>query len=279
MGNSISWQRELGSFLKSGTPEQAETASLWLCAIGLQGVDGLEPSQYLVKAALRHVRGKITLSQLKSQLYRHYRWHRHSKDLGRDTWEADLVSLHIVELLLEPGFRFEPMELRRIHHHLFEDVYDFAGNFRDYDISKRETVLGGESVNYLDYPLIPQALDRIFAEEQKFTYRGLPPQQIIRRLAQFISAVWIIHPYGEGNTRTTAVFLMKYLKARHLKMRREVFAGNAWYFRNSLVRANYADTQQEVFPTYEFLERFLENLLLKKDNVLVSRHMSISFQW
>ena len=276
MKKSPPWQLVLRCYRKSEDAAQRGRCQIWQAAIGLQGVDGLSPSGYFVTLVQKHIEGKLTFASLEKQLYRYYRWHKNDEELSDDTWEADLVSVHIAELLLDQNFRFEPQELKKIHHHLFKDVYDFAGDFRDYDIRKKEWVLKGESVVYEDCDIIGPSLDRQFSAEQAFSYAGLSAEKAISHIARFIAGIWLTHPYGEGNTRTTSVFLMRYLRSMGMGMRRDQFM-EAWYFRNSLVRACYSCPADGVRADYHFLEMFLENLLTGAENPLRNQELHVDF--
>lgn len=276
MKKSPPWQLVLRSYRNAEDPRQRAKYHIWQAAIGLQGVDGLNPSPCFVKLVQKHIEGRLTLTSLEKQLYRHYKWIKWDEALSGETWEADLVSLHIAQLLSDRSFRLEPMELQKIHHRLFKDVYDFAGSFRDYDIRKKEWILNGKSVRYADCSLIETSLNRIFAAEKGFDYKAVPVREGISHLASFISQVWIIHPYGEGNTRTTSLFLMRYLQHLGVRMYIDVFT-DAWYFRNALVRANYEEPQKNITPDLSYVELFLQNLLLKKENPLRNRELHVDY--
>ena len=276
MKKSPPWQLVLRSYRKSENAEERAKCQIWEAAIGLQGVDGLNPSGYFVELVEKHIMGKLQFPALEKHLYRYYRWHKKNPELSDETWEADLVSTHIAEMLMDRSFRLVPEEFKKVHHHLFKDVYDFAGNFRDYDIRKKEWVLKGESVVYEDCDTIGQSMDRQFAAEQDFSYAGLSAEETIDHLAHFIAGVWLTHPYGEGNTRTTSVFLMRYLQSLGLRMKREEFM-EAWYFRNSLVRASYSCPEDGVQADFSFLKMFLENLLLGAENPLRNQELHVDY--
>ena len=276
MKNTGPWQLVLRPYRRSPDGAQKKRYSVWIAAIGLQGVDSLSPSDYFIRLVQKHIEGKLTFSQVEKKLSFYYRWHSHSPDISEETWEADLVSCHIAQLLSETDFEFSPRELLNIHHKLFKDVYDFAGDFRNYDIRKKEWVLNGDSVSYADWETIEKALPRLFKIEQQTSYRDLSARKAIGHLARFISALWLIHPYGEGNTRTTAVFLMRYLKSMGFFFDHEVFL-EAWYFRNCLVRANYKNPEKGISRDYHFLEGFLQNLLLGAENPLRNQELHVDF--
>ena len=276
MKNSPPWQLVLRGYQKAQDPAQRGRCQIWQAAIGLQGVDSLTPSSYFVSLVEKHILGKIKFPDLEKSLYRYYKWCKWSQEISHETWEADLVSLHIAELLMDRSFHLDPREFKKIHHYLFNDVYDFAGDFRDYDIRKKEWILKGKSVSYADYDTIGPSLNAQFSAEQNFSYDGLSVRESIPHIARFIAGVWLTHPYGEGNTRTTAVFLMRYLQSMGLRMKRDEFA-EAWYFRNTLVRACYARPQDGITPDFQYLERFLQNLLLGEQNPLRNQELHVDY--
>lgn len=192
------------------------------------------------------------------------------------TQEADNVSARITKLLSEKAFSFTTSEYISIHKKLFADIYAHAGLIRDYNITKKEWVLDGQTVIYGTASEITDTINYDLAEEKKFTYQGLSSNDIIAHLAKFVSGLWQIHPFREGNTRTTAVFFIKYLRTLGYDVTNDIFADNAWYFRNALVRANYNDIKNGVHATTEYLELFLRNLLLGENNKLSNRSMHIS---
>lgn len=147
---------------------------------------------------------------------------------------------------------------------------------RDYNITKKEWVLNGATVLYGSAPELRATLEYDFSEEKKFSYKNLSMDEIIHHLAVFVSRLWQIHVFGEGNTRTTAVFFIKYLRTLGFDATNDILAENAWYFRNALVRANYNDLKNGVHETTEYLELFLRNLLLDEKKELHNRSMHIS---
>ena len=192
------------------------------------------------------------------------------------TEEADKVSSRIAEILAEPAFFFSPNEYIGIHRRLFQGIYKHAGKIRDYNITKREWVLDGATVLYGSASELRETLEYDFRQEKSFDYHGLSMDEIIHHLASFISRLWQIHIFGEGNTRTTAVFFIKYLRSLGFATTNDIFAENAWYFRNALVRANYTDLQKEIHETTEYLEIFLRDLLLEENHPLQNRTLHIS---
>ena len=192
------------------------------------------------------------------------------------TEEADKVSFRIAEILSETAFSFSPNEYISIHRKLFQGIYKHAGKIRDYNITKKEWVLDGATVMYGSASELRVTLEYDFSQEKDFSYKGLSMDEIIHHLAVFISRLWQIHIFGEGNTRTTAVFFIKYLRTLGFSTTNDIFAENAWYFRNALVRANYTNLQKGIYETTEYLEAFLRNLLLNEKNELHNRDLHIS---
>ena len=262
-------------YLKESEPDKAHKGYVWSTAIGLQAVDGLKPSKYLIDTAVRNIEGKITIKEAQSLIDSYYRERpAHISDDERSE-EADKVSSRIAEILSETAFSFSPNEYISIHRRLFRGIYKHAGRIRDYNITKKEWVLDGASVMYGSASELRATLEYDFSQEQDFSYRGLSMDGIIHHLAVFVSGLWQIHIFGEGNTRTTAVFFIKYLRTLGFSATNDIFAENAWYFRNALVRANYTNLQNGIHATTEYLELFLRNLLLSEKNELRNRNLHI----
>ena len=272
------WQLELSEYIRQGEPSRAEKSAAWQTAIGLQSVDGLTTSEYLLETAKEHIEGDIDLPEAKRRIESYYEQRENRKAAGDGTMEADIVSTRITELLGEKTFQFSPAELQSIHRRLFTGVLDHAGKLREYNIIKKECVLNGATVLYAAYDSIRDTLDYDFAQEKRFSYEKLSAPEAIRHIAAFTSGIWQIHPFGEGNTRATAVFIVKYLKTFGFAVNNDVFAENSWYFRNALVRANYNDLQNSIHATNEFLERFFENLLLDAKHELKNRYLHVDYE-
>ena len=263
-------------YLRESEPDKAHKGYAWSTAIGLQAVDGLKPSKYLIDTAIKNIEGKITMKEAQNLIDSYYEERPvHLSDDER-TEEADKVSLRIAEILSEIAFSFSPNEYIAIHRKLFQGIYNHAGKIRDYNITKREWVLDGATVMYGSASELRATLEYDFSQEKDFSYKGLSMDEIIHHLAVFISRLWQIHIFGEGNTRTTAVFFIKYLRTLGFAATNDIFAENAWYFRNALVRANYTNLQKGIHETTEYLELFLRNLLLNEQNELQNRNLNIS---
>ena len=263
-------------YLKQAEPSKRDKSYAWRTAIGLQKVDGLEPSQYLIDTAIKNIEGDITIKEAQALLNSYYKENGKVNDKGR-TEEADKVSAQITELLSEKAFSFSTNEYISIHKKLFDGIYDYAGILRNYNITKKEWVLNGETVVYGTATELRATLDYDINQEKKFNYKGLSVKDIIHHLAVFVSGLWQIYAFSEGNTRTTAVFFIKYLRTLGYNVTNDIFAENAWYFRNALVRANYTDLKNDIHSTTEYLELFLENLLLNKGHELLNRTMHINY--
>ena len=267
---------DLESYNIQGEPERRERGYIWHTAIGLQKTDGLTPSDYLVSIANKNINGEITLEEAHDLIEDYYKVRPPSVTDENRTEEADKVSARITSLLAEKTFTFSPVEYISIHRQLFCGIYRFAGQIRDYNISKNEWVLNGETVYYASAQSIRETLDYDFAQEKAFNYKGLSMPQIAEHIARFISGLWQIHAFGEGNTRATAVFTIKYLRTFGFDVTNDIFAANAWYFRNALVRANYNDFKLGIYATHEYLDKFFSNLLLNEKNELKNRDLLVS---
>ncbi len=268
---------DLNSYLRAKEPGMREKAYAWKTAIGLQKVDGLETSDYLLETAKKNIEGEISLAEARARIENYYKT-RPSKGqavVDSRTKEADLVSQHITEILAEPTFSLTPASFISIHRRLFRGVFSHAGKIRDYNITKSEWVLDGDTVRYESADVIAATLEFEFEKERRFIYKGLTPQEIVAHLVRFVGDVWQIHAFGEGNTRTISVFTIKYLRHLGYDVTNNVFAENAWYFRNALVRANYTNLPRGVHSTPVYLERFFVNLLLGGHNELKSRYLHI----
>lgn len=264
-------------YIQQGEPSQREKAETWAVAIGLQDVDGLKPSEYLIDTARKHIEGDVDYEEAKRLVESYYETLPLSMQ-NEDEEEADKVSLHITQLLSENTFTFSPAGLSNIHRRLFVGVLPFAGRYRDVNITKKEWVLDGDTVLYASCDAISETLAYDFEKERAFSYKHVAPDRMIEHIARFIAGVWQIHPFREGNTRTTAIFLIKYLRKLGFQITSRPFADYAKYFRNALVRANYSNYEKKIEETTEFLELFLRNVLLGEQNELKKRYQHIRWQ-
>lgn len=262
-------------YIKESEPSKQVKGYAWHTAIGLQAVDGLETSEYLAHTAARNIEGEISFDEVSALLQAYYK-ENPARDAGDRTEEADKVSARIAALLSERAFSFTPNEYLSIHRSLFAGIFSHAGCIRGYNITKKEWVLNGATVLYGSATELQATLNYDLSEERKFSYKNLSMSEVIHHLAIFISRLWQIHVFSEGNTRTTAVFFIKYLRTLGFDVTNDIFAENAWYFRNSLVRANYNDLKNGIHETTEFLELFLRNLLLNENHPLHNRTLHIS---
>ena len=264
-------------YIKESELDTVNRGYVWSTAIGLQAVDGLKPSSYLIDTAIKNIEGKITLKEAQNLIDTYYEESPASTfDDDDRTEEADKVASRIAQILSETAFSFSPLEYLSIHKKLFKGMYNHAGKMRTYNITKKEWVLDGATVVYGSASQLKATLEYDFSQEKEFSYKNLMMDEIIHHLALFISRLWQIHVFEEGNTRTTAVFFIKYLRTLGFNVTNDIFAENAWYFRNALVRANYTNLQKNIHETTEYLELFLRNLLLDEKNELRNRTMHIS---
>jgi len=271
------WNLELSEYIKQGELAKKEKAKTWETAIGLQDVDGLKPSKYLLDTAKEHIEGNINLDEAKKRINRYYEQSSERKN-ETNTEEADKVSVRIAEILSEKAFNFAPTEMLNIHKRLFAGIYDGAGKYRDYNFTKKEWILNDDTVTYSSYETLKETIEYDFEQEKSFSYKDLSLNESIKHLCRFISDIWQVHPFCEGNTRTTAVFLIKYLRTFGFNINDEVFAENSWYFRNALVRANYKNYVKNIFEDISFLEKFFYNLLTDTKYELKNRYMHIDYK-
>lgn len=263
-------------YIRQGEPAQRERADAWRVAIGLQAVDGLKTSEYLHQTARRNIEGEITIDEARELLKQYYVSKTTHNEEEADKEEADRVSGNIAKLLQTDAFTYSVAGLAAIHRAIFEGVFKHAGRFRDYDISKKEWVLQWDSVLYGRWQDLKMTIEYDLEQERQFDYTGLDKGQIIEHLARFVAGLWQIHPFAEGNTRTTAVFTIKYLRYLGFSVNNDLFERHSWYFRNALVRANYRNVVKGVEREPLFLIRFFRNLLLGENNELKNRYMIIN---
>jgi len=291
----------LDEYIRQGEPQQRERSEAWKVAIGLQQVDRLQTSEYLLDTAKRHIEGDISIGEAKELIDSYYKSAAGRKEVegerteqrepssslewpSRDgrrqcqrTEEADKVAARITELIEEKTFSFTPAQLISIHRRLFEGIYKLAGRIRDYNITKNEWVLGGKTVYYASADTISDTLAYDMGQEREFNYANMNIDEAIRHLTRFCANLWQIHAFCEGNTRTTAVFMIKYLRTLGFNVVNDVFAENSWYFRNALVRANYSDLTAGISETTLYLERFFRSMLLGEEHDLRNRIMHVDW--
>lgn len=273
------WQFDTEEYIRQGEAGKAEKSYSWKTAIGLQDVDGLETSEYLLKTAKEHIEGAIDIATAKARIDSYYESRERRKEEEQRTEEADKVAVRIAQILSEKAFQFSAAEYIAIHRKIFSGIFEHAGTIRSYNITKKEWVLHGETVLYAPADSIRTTLEYDFHAEKEFSYRELSLAESVRHLAKFTSDIWQIHPFCEGNTRATAVFIMKYLRTFGFAVDNDIFADHSWYFRNALVRANYNNLLQGIHATTEYLELFFENLLLGANHELKNRYLLVNGCW
>ena len=272
---------DFDAYIRQGEPDKKEKASIWRTAIGLQAVDGLQTSEYLLETALKHIEGEIDIDEARQLIQTYYQSKTQHDVTDDDMQEADKVSVNITKILSSQTLDFSAKGYIALHRRIFEGVFKHAGKVRDYNITKKEWVLDGDTVHYLNWEDLHRALDYDIEQERQFIYKGLTTDQLIKHIAHFVSDIWQIHAFGEGNTRTTAVFAILYLRDLGYKVENDMFAQHSWYFRNALVRANYRNAVEGIDYAPEYLERFFRNLLLGEQWDLRNRYLHIhpSDEW
>lgn len=261
--------------IENETTDTNKKQEYWNTGIGLNKVDNLEPSKYLLDLSKKNINGELKYYEVENLLKSYYET-QNSTDINiQKEKECDLVSLRIAQLLEDKSFGFSPIILKNIHRYLFKDIYDFAGNYREYNISKKEPILNGETVKYVNYQDIESYFEYDFKEEKNFDYSKLNNDELITHIAKFTSSIWQVHPFGEGNTRTTAVFIEKYLNNMGFNVNNDMFKEYSLYFRNALVRSNYGNIPKGIYPIFDYLIMFFENLLQNKNNELKNSELYV----
>lgn len=261
--------------IEDETTNSSKKQEYWNTGIGLNKVDNLEPSKYLLELSQKNINGELKYYEVEGLLKTYYETQDDNNINVQREKECDLVSLRIAQLLEDKSFKFSPITLKNIHKHLFKDIYDFAGNYREYNITKKEEILNGNTVKYVNYQDIESYFEYDFKEEKEFDYSKLTKDELIVHIAKFTSSIWQVHPFGEGNTRTTAVFIEKYLNNMGFSVNNEMFKDNSIYFRNALVRSNYGNIPKGIYPEFKYLVMFFENLLEDKNNKLNNKELYV----
>ena len=267
---------EFEEYIRQGEPGKKERAQIWRTAIGLQAVDGLQVSDYLKETVKRNIEGEISIDEVQRLVKAYYVSKTNREPDDDDRQEADNVAGNIGKILASDTLDFSTNGFIALHRRIFKGVFRNAGQVRDYDITKKEFVLRGDTVRYLNWEDLRRALDYEIEREKQFSYKGLSKDEIVSHIALFTSGIWQIHAFGEGNTRTTAVFIILYLRSIGFIVSNDMFAENSWYFRNALVRANYKNAVYGIEYTLIYLERFFRNLLLGEQWELKSRYLVIN---
>ena len=262
-------------YIRQGEPSQKEKALNWKTAIGLQAVDGLRVSDYLRETAQKHIEGEISSDDVKRRIREYYQTKTKREPDDDERQEADSVSSNIQEILATNTLDFSVRGYMALHRKIFDGVFKHAGQLRKCDISKKEWVLEWDTVDYLFWQDLHRALEYDIAKEREFSYKGISQDDLIKHIARFTSDLWQIHAFGEGNTRTTAVFIIQYLRSLGFEVTNDMFAKHSWYFRNALVRANYKSAVKGIDYSPVYLERFFRNLLLGEQWDLRNRYLHI----
>ena len=247
----------------------------WDMAIGLQQVDNLKPSKYLEQIREKNILGELTIEEVEQSLKEYYTTKEKQKDINHKELECDFVSMRIVELLNQDNFKLSVDYLKYIHKYLFQDVYEFAGEFRKIDFSKHEKILNNDSVAYGDCKTLTESLEYDISLEKEKDYKDMSIVEMIKNITDFTSNIWQVHPFREGNTRTTAVFIYKYLNSLNFNQNIFIYKNKASYFRNALVRSNYFNNYLNIKEEKGYLIKFYEILLLGKNNNLHSEDLIV----
>ena len=266
---------DFDEYIRQGEPLKCEKGLAWQTAIGLQAVDGLKPSEYLLQTARKDIEGEIGIDDVERLVASYYESKEVRTEQDEQSREADVAATNIRKLLAEKTFAFSLVGLTAIHRRIFTGIFDFAGEIREHNITKKEWVLRGDTVLYVSAPDISRAIEYDLEQERQFDYSQTDLNGFVSHFSKFVSGLWQIHPFREGNTRTTAVFAIMYLRSLGFDVQNDMFANHSWYFRNALVRANYQNVQKGIKREPAFLEQFFRNLLLGEQHELRNRLMLI----
>ena len=266
---------DFDEYIRQGEPLTREKGLVWQTAIGLQAVDGLKPSEYLLQTARKDIEGEIGIDDVERLVASYYESKEVRTEQDEQSREADVAATNIRKLLAEKTFAFSLVGLTAIHRRIFTGIFDFAGEIREHNITKKEWVLRGDTVLYVSAPDISRAIEYDLEQERQFDYSQTDLNGFVSHFSKFVSGLWQIHPFREGNTRTTAVFAIMYLRSLGFDVQNDMFANHSWYFRNALVRANYQNVQKGIKREPAFLEQFFRNLLLGEHHELRNRLMLI----
>lgn len=261
-------------YVSTGEGTPATRSNAWDIGFGLQAADGLTPSDYAIEQSKEQISGKASYAEVEHRLRKY-----HSADSKEaEHFEADIVSTRISSILQAESFVFAPPMLKQIHRHLFDGVFrnDWVGQWRQVNLTKNEPVLRGDSVSYAPFHLIGEMLDYDFGQEKE-RQSGYPKtsrHDIATSAFSFISGLWQIHPFREGNTRTSAVFAILYLRQLGFTITNEPFASNSQYFRDALVLDNtFNPNFKNPTPLRRFMEKALFDPSINLDNL---RHSTVN---
>ena len=269
------WDSSVNEYEEIYKPANYIKQLQWDMAIGLQQVDNLKPSKYLEQISEKNILGELTIKEVEQSLREYYITKEKQKDINHNELECDFVSMRIVELLDQDNFELSVDNLKYIHKYLFQDVYEFAGEFRKIDFSKHEKILNNDSVAYGDSKTLTESLEYDISLEKEKDYKDMSIVEVIKNITDFTSNIWQVHPFREGNTRTTAVFIEKYLISLGYNVDNSLFKDKSVYFRHALVRSNYFNNYLNIKEDKTYLIKFYENLLLNKNNNLHSEDLII----
>ena len=247
----------------------------WNMAIGLQKVDNLKPSKYLEKLVSSNIEGNLSIKEVEEELKEYYIVKEKQNKINYNELECDFVSARIVELLNKNKFELSIEYLKYVHKFLFQDVYEFAGEFRKVDFLKHEKILNNDSVAYCDYNNLNESLEYEISKEEEKKYNQMNIVDVIKNITEFSSNLWQVHPFREGNTRTVTVFIEKYLISLGYNVDNTLFKDKSVYFRNAMVRSNYFNNYLKIEKDNSYLVKFYENLLLGKNNNLQSKDLIV----
>ena len=256
--------------------DSRDLSAIWQTAIGIQAGDGLEVSDYLRQSAKKHISGQITLDEVQKLIKEYYIENKGAEGDDSETEGADKTTVNIVRLLqTESALELSTQGLAALNRYIFEGVYENSGALRDYEEYKREWVLGGDTLRFTNLEALPEELEQCISKELNFDYDTATSDDFVSHLSAFIAQIWHICPFGEGNTRFTAVLTLLYLNNLGINIEFDTFRNDTWYFHNALVRANYRNSVKNIDFEPVYLERFFRNMLLGEQWELRNRYVHV----
>jgi cell filamentation protein len=180
-----------------------------------------------------------------------------------DTVESNITSVKLVQadklekIFRDNGFTFNG--LKALHRYLFEDIYYWAGCPRRIDIEKPERVLNGLSVQYSHHKNIAKDIEQCIEALNRIQWNTLDLDGKAHKFTRLIAALWQVHPFREGNTRTVITFACEYAKQHGFPMDKSLLAEHPKYVRESLVMASIGE-----YSEYKYLERIFKDSIQRE---------------
>lgn len=175
-----------------------------------------------------------------------------------DEAEADYVVYRLKDLAINPlPGDYHTDHFLKFHYTIFQDIFEWAGTPRTISIYKEEDVLGGQSVEYSDPFDIVTDIHHVLNRMREKDWISFNHEQLSEEFCDSLAALWKIHPFREGNTRTTITFCCQYIDEMGLRINRKLFEDNAGYVRTALVAYNAFFSDGNDFSKKEYLQKIV----------------------